>query len=365
MLNGNFVRHAAVATILAAGSAVLIAADSAGTNTKSVLVGKDLFADSVVVRGKGFEIKRSQLDEEVIRVKAQLASQGQPVPPERNALLQQGILEQMIALELMTRRATDADKATGKELAEKRIQDARSRLGTDDAMNMRLKAENLTLEQLKAKWTQAATAEAVVKREIPVTISDADAKKYYDDNPGKFEQPEMVRTSHILLATRDRNQKELGEAEKAAKKKQAEELLKRAKAGEDFEKLREEYSEDPGKKVNPEYTFPRGRMVPEFEAAAFSLPAGQISDVVTTQFGYHIIKVHEKIAPKKVELSTVMAQLKEGLAGQEIQKQIPAYLKKLKSEGQVEVLDPKLIPPESNANVPAPGSLSGLPAIGK
>lgn len=365
MLKGTFVRHAAMATILAASSAALMAADSTGTNTKSTLVGKDLFADSVVARGAGFEIKRSQLDEEVIRVKAQLASQGQPVPPERNVLLQQGILEQMIALELMTRRATDADKTAGKEMADKRIQEAQTRLGSEEAMNMRLKAENLTLQQLKDKWTQAATAEAVVKREIPATVSDAEAKKYYDDNPGKFEQPEMVRASHILLATRDRNQKELGEAEKAAKKKQAEELLKRAKAGEDFEKLKEEFSEDPGKKINPEYTFPRGRMVPEFEAAAFSLPAGQTSDVVTTQFGYHIIKVHEKIAPKKVELEKVLAQLKEGLAGQEIQKQIPAYLKKLKTENKVEVLDAKLVPAEPAPGSMAPGSLLGAPATAK
>lgn len=326
-----------------AGSSVLMAADAPKPKERSVLVAPNLFADSVVAKGTGFEIKRSQLDEEVIRVKAQLAAQGQPVPPERNTLLQQGLLEQLIAIEVMTRKATPAERAEGKAIAEKRMQEAREKLGSDEAMTMRLKSENLTKEQLLDKWTQAAIAETVVKREVPVTVTDAEAKKYYDENPGKFEQPEMVETSHILLTTRDTNQKELSDTEKAAKKKQAEDILKRAKAGEDFEKLREQYSEDPGKKVNPIYTFARGRMVPEFEAAAFSLAPDQISDVVTTQFGYHIIKLHKKLPAKKISFEEILPKLKEGLAAQEIQKQVPALLKRLKEENKVEILDPKLI----------------------
>ena len=79
-------------------------------------------------------------------------------------------------------------------------------------------------------------------------------------------------------------------------------LLKRARAGEDFAKLAKEYSEDPGSKdKGGEYKFPRGQMVPEFEAAAFSLGTNQVSDIVTTRFGYHIIKLSEKIPARKVE----------------------------------------------------------------
>src|SRR4030095_7139203 len=142
------------------------------------------------------------------------------------------------------------------------------------------------------KWTDQATAEAVVKRELKVDVTDADVKKFYDENPSRFEQPEMVRASHLLLGTRDTaNQVELPEDKKAAKRKLAEELVKRARDGEDFAKLAKEYSEDPGSKDNGgEYTFPRGQMVPEFESAAFSLGTNQISEIVTQQFGYHVIK---------------------------------------------------------------------------
>jgi len=136
---------------------------------------------------------------------------------------------------------------------------------------------------------------------------------------------------------------ELSDDKKAAKKKQMEDILKRAKAGEDFGKLAKEYSEDPGSKDNGgEYTFPRGQMVPEFEAAAFSLGTNQISEIITTQFGYHIIKLYEKIPAKKVELEKVAPDIKDYLTQQALQKQANDYVAKLRKDAGVEILDPKL-----------------------
>ncbi len=318
-----------------------------------------LFPDEVVAKGKGVEIKRAQLDEEVIRIKAQLAAAGQPIPAAHLKMVEQNILDQMITLQLLKAKATEADRAAGKGVAEKRFAAAKERLGSDDAVKMRLKAEGLTEEQLVGKWTDQATAEAVVKRELKVNITDGDVKKYYDDNPARFEQPESVRASHILFSTRDvATQQELSEDKKAAKRKQAEEVLKRARDGEDFAKLVKEFSEDPGSKDNGgEYTFPRGRMVPEFEAAAFALSPGQIADIVTTQFGYHIIKLLEKIPAKKLELEKVAADVKEGLTQQSVQKQLPDYVKQLRKDAGVEILDESLKPKETpdSAGPPAGG----------
>src|SRR5207248_9897523 len=121
------------------------------------------------------------------------------------------------------------------------------------------------------------------------------------------------------------------EVQKTAKHKQLEGILKRAREGEDFAKLAKEYSEDVvSKEKGGEYTFPRGQMVPEFEAAAFSLNTNQISDIVTTQFGYHIIKLSEKIPAKKMEFAKVAPDIKEGLKQQAMQKLIPDYMDKLK-----------------------------------
>src|SRR5258708_27778380 len=126
----------------------------------------------------------------------------------------------------------------------------------------------------------------------------------------------MARASHILWGTKDQSSgTELTEDQKAAKRKQVDAILKRARDGEDFAKLAKDYSEDPGSKdKGGEYTFPHGQMVAEFDAAAFSLNTNQISDIVTTQFGYHIIKLLEKIPAKKVDLAKVAPEVKESLA---------------------------------------------------
>src|SRR5262249_33653154 len=150
-----------------------------------------------------------------------------------------------------------------------------------------------------------AIPNAVLERELKskIEVSDAQVAKFYSNNPAKFEQPEMVRAAHILIATKNLTTgADLTPEEKAAKKKQIEDLLKRAKGGEDFGKLARQYSEDPGSKDNNgEYPpFPRGQMVPTFEAAAFALKKGEISPVVTTEYGYHIIKLLEKLPARVV-----------------------------------------------------------------
>jgi peptidyl-prolyl cis-trans isomerase C len=335
------------------------AAEPATTNAAAKPDAKisDLFAGTVVAKGKGFEIKRSQLDEDVIRAKSQLAANGHPVPPEQTVQVERQILEQMINVQLLQSKATDADKATAKATAEKRFADVRTKLGSDEALNRQLTLMGSTREEVLSKWTEALTAETAAKRELKVNITDADAKKYYDDNPARFEKPESVRASHILLTTRDASTgAELSDEKKLAKHKEMEGLLKRARAGEDFAKLAKEFSEDPGSKdKGGEYTFPRGQMVPEFEAAAFSLKTNQVSDIVTTSYGYHIIKLSEKIPAKKVAYADAAADIKEGLAQQAMQKELPDYLRKLRKEAGVEILDEKLRPVETSDTL-------GLPA---
>jgi parvulin-like peptidyl-prolyl isomerase len=311
-----------------------------------------LFGNPVVAKGKGFEIKRNQFDDEVIRVKSTFAARGQQLPPEQEAMLERQILDQLIQLQILKSKATDADKAAGKAEAEKKFAETKARLGSDEALNRQLKIAGLTQEEVLAKMIEAATAETVLKRELNVAVSEADAKKFYEENPSKFEEPETVHVAHILIGTKDPNTGvELSEAQKADKRKLADDLLKRARAGEDFAKLVKQYSDDPGSKdKGGEYTFPRGgQMVPEFEAAAFSLKTNQVSDIVTTQFGYHIIKLLEKTPAHKVEFSKADADIKEGLSQQAMQKQFPEYMAKLKKEADVEVLDDKLKSVETTA----------------
>ena len=314
-----------------------------GTVAKAGSNPLDVFGDKVIAKGKGVEVKRSQLDEEVIRIKANATRNGQTVSPEQTAMLEQQILGQAILVQLLNGKSTDADKAAGKAQAEKKLEEGKVQFGSDEALDRQLKAAGVTRVELLKQWGEAATAEHVLKRELKVNVTDDDVKKFYDDNPSKFEQPEMVHAAHILIKTTDANNAELSQEQKDTKRKLAQDLLKRARAGEDFGKLAKEFSDDPGSKdKGGEYTFPRGQMVAEFETTAFSMSTNQISDIVTTKFGYHIIKLLEKIPAKKTDLATAAPRIKDFLTQEAIKKQLPDYYKKLRKEANIEILDEKL-----------------------
>ena len=307
----------------------------------------------MVVKGKGFEIKRSQLDEEVIRFKADLARLGRAVPPDQAALVDQQVLDAMIQMKLLLAKATNADRAKANELAEKRMVAEKAKASSEESFKRQLKVAGITPELLQTRLTESAIVEAVLERELNVNVRDEEVKKFYDENAARFEQPETVRVAHIFFLTHDAAGLDLSDEQKQAKWKKAEETLKRIRDGEDFGKLAKEYSEDTGSRdrggeMQP---FPRGILLPElpeFENAAFSLATNQVGDIVTTKAGYHIIKVIEKTQAKKVELDKVADTIRQTLKAQDIQKRLPAYFKKLKQEAGVEILDEKfkaLAPP--------------------
>src|SRR5262249_17876370 len=118
-----------------------------------------------------------------------------------------------------------------------------------------------------------------------IAVPPADVERAYNDNIDQYSTPEQVRASHILLKTEGKDD--------AAVKAKAEDILKQAKSGADFGELAKKYSEDDSNAKNGgdlDY-FTRGKMVPEFDTVAFSLQPGQLSDVVKSPFGYHVIKV--------------------------------------------------------------------------
>jgi len=140
-----------------------------------------------------------------------------------------------------------------------------------------------------------------------IQISPQDIQRSYEDNQQQYSTPEQVRASHILLKTEGKDD--------AAVKKQAEELLAKAKAGADFAQLATKYSEDDSSKVKGGDLdfFPKGQMVPEFDKTAFSMKPGEISDLVKTQYGYHIIKLTDKKAATTKPLEEVRAQIEDQL----------------------------------------------------
>jgi peptidyl-prolyl cis-trans isomerase D len=168
----------------------------------------------------------------------------------------------------------------------------------------------------------------VQKLREQVAVSAQDVERSYNQNIEQYTTPEQVRASHILLKTEGKDAE--------AVKRQAEQVLAETRApGADFAALATKYSEDEGSKTlgGDLNFFSRGRMVPEFDQAAFSMAPGTISDLVKTQFGYHIIKLTEKRAGGTRPVDEVRSQITEQIKWERAQAQASALAVKL--SGQV------------------------------
>jgi len=322
-----------------------------------------LFGDPVIAKGKGFEIKRSELDQVVTGLKSAAAAHGQTIPPGQVSMIEGQLLSRLIQVQLLLQKATAEDKSNGVQKAEMQMNALLERAGSQEALERQMKAVGMTIPELRAKVTQENTAQAALTRLLNVTVTDADVKQFYTNNPADFEQPEMAHVRHILLMTMDPvTRTPLSTDQQLAKRKQIDSLLKQIRGGADMAALAKEYSEDPGSKDNGGEipAFPRGQMVPEFEAAAFSLTNNQVSDVVTSTYGYHIIKLIDKTPAKKMALAdkvpptnvTIAERVKDVLAQQKTEKLAPDYLDQMKKDSNVQILDADLKAAVAAAAVP-------------
>jgi peptidyl-prolyl cis-trans isomerase D len=183
------------------------------------------------------------------------------------------------------------------------------------------KAEYRVGEQRSIKYLLIDRDQARQKVVVPAT----DIQRSYNDNIQQYQTPEEIHASHILLKTEGKDE--------AAVRKRAEALLAQVKGGADFSALAKKESEDEGSKATGGDLgfFGRGRMVPEFETAAFAMQPGQTSDLVRSQFGFHIIRVIEKKAGATRPLEEVRAQIQEQLAQQQADVQITERARQLET----------------------------------
>jgi peptidyl-prolyl cis-trans isomerase C len=243
-------------------------------------------ADTVVARVNGVDIKQSDLDFAATEIGPRL---GTIKPEDRRALLLQFVIEN----ELM---AGEGQK---------------EKLDQTPTFPARVKYH-----------TRRALRDAFYQAGIVGAVSEADAKKIYDEKISKMKPEVEVHARHILVDT----------------KAEAEEIIKRLKNGEDFATLANEKSKDTNAEGGDLGFFTRGQMLKPFEDAAFALEPGQISEPVKTQFGWHVIKVEEKRNQPLPSFDDV----KEAIMGQLVQAKAQQVVTSLRDAAKIEIVDPDL-----------------------
>ena len=320
--------------------------------------------DKMVVTVNGIEIMQSQVDEKLnSQIEARISRMqagGKEVPTEQMAKTRENmkkrfeqriismlIDEQLIDEKLAAKSIVISDEEVEAKIAEIAAQQNVSR----DELLAGAARQGINEADAQEQIRRRLGLEKLIEAELgdEAIITDEAAKKHYDENTERFSTPEQVRASHILIKSG------MAEGGKAAAKAKIEDILKQAREGADFAELAKTYTEDRGsKKTGGEYTFPRGRMVPEFEEMAFSMEVGQISDPVETKFGYHIIKLHEKIPPKTTSFEEARERIKENLLNRKKSEFFRTFQQTLKDEATIEYAEGKEPPARPTRPTAAP-----------
>jgi len=288
----------------------------------------------VVARVNGQDVKKDDFDRMIHTLESRA---GQPIPADRRDEILRGALDQLIVYTLLSQES----KARGIKVetadVDAKMQQLRGQFPTQAAFEKALKDRGMTLEGLKKDAFIDISVTKLMDAEVATLPgpSDAEARDFYAKNPDRFKEEESVRASHILVRV-DPN---ADAATKAKAKSTIDTVLKKAKAGEDFGKLAQTYSQDGSAAQGGDLNFfPKGQMVPEFSNVAFALKTGEISDVVTTQFGYHIIKVTDRKPGRVVPFEEAQAQIKQFLEGQKKQQHADSFIDGLKKKAKIEIL---------------------------
>lgn len=317
---------------------------SSGVNTTN-FDSTAVAGDSIVARGHGFEIRRREMDQvlatALVGEALANASIGRTNNPELPPDAEMRVLSQLIEIQLVLQKATDAEKAEGRQKADVTFTNIVKTMG-EAKFERQLNATLMTADDLRLMLYQEDTAQTSLTRQLGIRVTDADAKKYFDDHPGAFDQPEKARIRELLLLTTSDFSTSaappLPAATIQAKHEQILDLQKRVRAGEDFAALARQYNEDPVSKGNAgELSFARNQM--EFGDLAFAMKPNQISDVVTNTEGYRFFQLLEIIPAQKSEFAGIADKTKKMLTGQKKRMLAPAYIKQLRQEADVEILD--------------------------
>ncbi len=272
---------------------------------------------SAVAEVNGKVITREDLDQAIQEYKQQFGDQGMPAEgTDAYKDFQKELVSRLVDEEILWSEAEKMDLNVTDQEIEDKVNTARNQAGGEDQLQQALEENNMTMDRFKESIRKSLLFQKIypeVTKDAP-EVTDEEARAYYDANPDQFKQPEMRKVSHILVATPE----------------EAQAVEARLAAGEDFATVAKEVSTDPGSKDKGgslgEVPSENSGFVPEFEQAMDQLKAGEISEPVQTQFGFHIIRV-ESITPAGVQsFEDVLNDLKMGLRLEAQRKIFDAWL---------------------------------------
>lgn len=300
--------------------------------SSGVALGQAGGGDQVVLKVNGEPIHASAIRLAAGGVQNDARQRGQQISQEQAMqMAAQRVIDATLLAQEARRQNVTADTAK----VDQQMAALEKQAGGPDKLASMLAQGGFTVEGYKKMMTEMSLVNQFIEEKVlpGITVTDEEAKAFYDENPKFFERPEEVHARHIIV----RVPQDATEEQKAEAKKKIEAIQKRAAAGEDFAKLAQETSEGPSAKDGGDLGFfSHDRMVPAFADAAFALKPGEVSGVVETKFGYHVIKNEEVRPAGKVPFDEVKDRIKDSLKQQKMGAELDTILEKLRADAKIE-----------------------------
>jgi peptidyl-prolyl cis-trans isomerase C len=252
----------------------------------------------------------------------------QKLSDEQKQQIEQNIMNQLITQKLLMQTAEDAQITIDDAMVEQQVQGATQQM------------PDVAPERLKEVIETNMTIQKLLQQEIiaKIEISEEEAQQYYEERKDQFKEPQQVKASHILVQV----EPDATEEEKQAARQKAEELLSEVQAGKNFADVAEAESDCPSSERGGDLGyFPRGSMVKPFEDVAFALEEGETSDVVETQFGYHIIQLTGKKTEHQASFDEVAEDVNKTLQQQKQSTAINEWITELREKTNIEIMAPE------------------------
>jgi peptidyl-prolyl cis-trans isomerase C len=288
----------------------------------------------VIAKVNGEVIQKGELEDAVKSLEGQA---GRQVPAEERDQVYRAVLDRLVVGHVLLQESKSRKVTVPDSDIDARMGQLRQRFPSEEEFKKALTGRGLTIEKAREEMRRQLAIERMIDAEVSpqVTVSDQDVKAFYDKNPDQFQQPEGWRASHILIMT----PQGATDAQKKEARAKIDEALKEVKAGGDFAEIAKKYSQDGSAQAGGDLNyFSKGQMVKPFEDATAALKVGEVSGVVETQFGYHVIKLTDKRAPRTVPLLEVNQRIADYLVNRAKQEKASAFVDSLRSKSRIEVL---------------------------
>ena len=300
-----------------------------------------LFPEEILVSGKDLKITRSELDREFIALQANKATLGVTISGRQRAELEARLLDKMITTKLLLNKASQADRTKGKEFVDEQMKALETQLGSVEAAQQHIVASGVSEAYFRQQLLHDGITRAVIQREVKgnFQVPKADLRLFYLQNSKQFTVPETAQIRHIFLSnTLPGSNVSLPSSTLKEKQVLIEELRERARKGEEFAQLAKDYTEDPMTREWGGFALMiKGQSALELELPIFRLKKNEISEVLTTPNGIHLVKMIERTPERLRPLDEVEEMIRSRLENQYIDEKLPAYLDALKQAAGVKV----------------------------